>query len=257
MLCYAAKEVVPPGLAIQIKSEISLLSLSHMCRRIQYGHRMHTHTEVGERALTGTWVMDEVRLAVQKGYKVTEVYEVYEYETTQCVPQSRDGGLFVDYINTFLKLKAEASGFPTWVRTREDEESYIKAFYESEGVQLDRDTIRPNAAKRGIAKLCLNSMWGKLTERNNRPKTKMISEPQELYRLLATPGIEVVTLLFCSDDVWVSWTFTEEQAPSLRHNNDVLGSYVTAGARLRLQLSRQAARGRCTVIRQRSVCTEN
>jgi hypothetical protein len=53
----------------------------------------------------------------------------------------------VDYINTFLKLKAEASGFPTWVRTREDEESYIKAFYESEGVQLDRDAIRPNAAK--------------------------------------------------------------------------------------------------------------
>jgi hypothetical protein len=67
-------------------------------------------------------------------------------------PQSRDGGLFVDYINTFLKLKAEASGFPTWVRTHDDEESYIKAFYEIEGVQLDRDAIRPNAAKRGIAK---------------------------------------------------------------------------------------------------------
>jgi hypothetical protein len=64
----------------------------------------------------------------------------------------------------------------------------------------------------------------------------MISEPQELYRLLATPGIEVDTLLFCSDDVvWASWTFTEEeQAPSLRQTNDVLGSYVTAGARLRL-----------------------
>jgi hypothetical protein len=68
-------------------------------------------------------------LAVQKGYKVTEVYEVYEYETTQYDPQSRDGGLFVDYINTFLKLKAEASDFPTWVRTPEDEESCIKAFY--------------------------------------------------------------------------------------------------------------------------------
>jgi hypothetical protein len=78
-------------------------------------------------------------------------------------------------------------------------------------------------------------MWGKLTERNNRPKTTKISEPQELYRLLATPGIKVGTLLFCSDDVWVSWTFTEEErAPNLRHTNDVLGSYVTAGARLRL-----------------------
>jgi hypothetical protein len=79
-------------------------------------------------------------------------------------------------------------------------------------------------------------MWGKLPERNNRPNTRMISEPQEPYRLLATPGIEVGTLLFCSDYVvWASWTFTEEeQAPILRHTNDVLGSYVTAGARLRL-----------------------
>jgi hypothetical protein len=45
-----------------------------------------THTEVRETALTGTWVVDEVRLAVQKDYKVLEVYEVYEYQTTQYDP---------------------------------------------------------------------------------------------------------------------------------------------------------------------------
>jgi hypothetical protein len=58
--------------------------------------------------------------------------------------------------------------------------------------------------------------------------------------------------------VWVSWTFTEEQAPSLRHINDILGSYMTAGACLRLWLPRQAAReGVVLWYRQRSVCTEN
>jgi hypothetical protein len=60
----------------------------------------------------GTWVLDEVRLAVQKGYQVTVIYEVYEYEVTQYDPQIREGGLFVDYINTFFKLKAEASWYP-------------------------------------------------------------------------------------------------------------------------------------------------
>jgi hypothetical protein len=34
-------------------------------------------------------------------------------------------------------------------------------------------------------------MWGKLTERSNRSQTKLISEPQELYKFLAMPGIEV------------------------------------------------------------------
>jgi hypothetical protein len=43
---------------------------------------------VAERALTGTWVIDEVHLAVQNGYKVIEVYEVYENQTTQYDPQN-------------------------------------------------------------------------------------------------------------------------------------------------------------------------
>ena len=90
------------------------------------------------------------------------------------------GGLFVQYVDTFLKLKTEASGYPSWVRTPEVEDRYIANFRASEGVLLDKDAIRPNAAKRGLSKLCLNSMWEKLTERNDRTKTKMISDPREL-----------------------------------------------------------------------------
>ena len=59
----------------------------------------------------------------------------------------------------------------------EDEDRYIANFYASEGIRLDKDAIRSNAAKRGLAKLYLNSMWGKLTERNKRTKSKMISDP--------------------------------------------------------------------------------
>jgi len=46
---------------------------------------------------------------------------------------------FVEYINTFLKLKAEASLYPSWVRTPDDEDLYIREFYHSEGIQLDKD----------------------------------------------------------------------------------------------------------------------
>jgi len=111
---------------------------------------------------------------VEKGYNILEIYEVYEYQVTQYNPETGEGGLFVDYINTFLKLKAEASGYPDWVKNPEDEERYIKSFWESEGIRLDKEAIKYNTAKRGLAKLCLNSMWGKLTERNNRTQTKFI-----------------------------------------------------------------------------------
>jgi len=62
-------------------------------------------------------------------------------------------GLFAEYINTFLKLKTEASEYPDWVRTPEDEDRNVANFFASEGIRLDKETIRPNIAKRGLAKL--------------------------------------------------------------------------------------------------------
>jgi len=177
--------------------------------------------------------MDEVRLAVQKGYRILQIHEVYEYQVTQYNPETGEGGLFVNYINMFLKLKAESSGY-----------RYVESFWQSEGIRLDRDCIRFNAAKRGLAKLCLNLMWGKLTERNDRNMTKIITEPKELYGFLPTPGIEVVNLVLASDDVvWLSWKRgTEEDVPNLRHTNEVIRTYVTAGTRIHLYRYRDRLR---------------
>ena len=55
-------------------------------------------------------------------------------------------------------------------------------------------------------------MWGKMTDRNERTETKVISEPQELYTFLATPNIEVTKLASASDDVvWISWKNAAEE----------------------------------------------
>jgi len=90
---------------------------------------------------------------------------VYEFQVTQYNPETGEGGLSVDYINTFLKLKVEASGYPGWVQSPEDEDRYVESFSESEGIRLEKEAIKYNAAKRGLAKYCLNSIWGILTER--------------------------------------------------------------------------------------------
>jgi hypothetical protein len=108
--------------------------------------------------------MDKIRLAVQNGYRLLNVYEVYEYQVTRYDKQTGDRGLFALYIDTFLKLKAEASGYPDFVHTAEGEDSYVRDLNTSEGIALDKEVIRPNPAKPGLTKLCLNSMWGKVTE---------------------------------------------------------------------------------------------
>ena len=65
------------------------------------------HTDE-QRVLTGTWCTPELHKAVELGYEVQYVYEVWHFDET-CE------GLFRDYVNTWLKIKQEASGWPSWV----------------------------------------------------------------------------------------------------------------------------------------------
>jgi hypothetical protein len=134
-----------------------LFCLCSSCVHNQNTSEECRHFRDAERALECTWVIDEGRLAVEKFYKILEIHEIYEYRVTQYDPKTGQGGLFVEYINTFLKLKAEASGYPSWVRTPDEEDRYIESFWQSEGVRLNKDAIEYNAVKRGLEKLYLNS----------------------------------------------------------------------------------------------------
>ena len=185
MYYRSTREIYHPVLPFRTNKKL-MFSLCRTCVPTSNTEQC-CHKTDKELALTGTWVIDEVRLAMQKGCRILEIHEVYEYIVTSYDPETRDGGLFASYIDTFLKFKAEASGYPARVRTPADEELYIESFCKIEGIPLDREAIKPNAAKRGLAKLCLNSMWGIFTERKDRTRTKIITDPHELYRFLATP----------------------------------------------------------------------
>ena len=64
-----------------------------------------------ERELTGTWCTPEIQTALRQGYTLKKIYEVYHWEEmAQYDSNTRQGGLFAQYINTFLKFKQEASG---------------------------------------------------------------------------------------------------------------------------------------------------
>ena len=84
---------------------------------------------------------------------------MYEY-VTRFDTETQEGGLFEGYIDTFLKLKSQASGYPISVRSPAEEERYIESFWKSEVFRLDREEIKPKGAKRVLAKLCLNFMCG-------------------------------------------------------------------------------------------------
>ncbi|XP_071138386.1 uncharacterized protein [Mytilus edulis] len=79
-----------------------------------------------ERAIVGTWCTPELNLARSKGYAIQKIYEVYHFpEHRTYNPRTGKGGLFDAYVNLFLKLKQEASGFPEECRTEQQKRDYI------------------------------------------------------------------------------------------------------------------------------------
>jgi hypothetical protein len=92
------------------------------------------HHSRDERALVGTWCTVEVQEAVNRGYELLEIHEVWHFKNRiKYDPISKTGGLFTEYINAMLKIKQEASGFPSTVQTDEQKQAYIDEYYEKEG----------------------------------------------------------------------------------------------------------------------------
>ena len=106
------------------------------------------HTDY-ERALEGTWTTPEMDLALSKGYKIIEIYEVWNYEQSEMYDkETKSGGIFTSYINAQLKDKQEASGWPENIDTEEDKQRYIKDYEEHEGIKLDFAKIEKNPGRR-------------------------------------------------------------------------------------------------------------
>ena len=115
-----------------------------------------------QRALEGTWCTPEILKAVEKGNRILKIHEVYHWETTsQYNKATGTGGLFTEYINAFLKLKQQASGWPTWCESEEDKQRYICDYFQHEGITLEYNKIEKKTGLRSLSKLALNSFWGK------------------------------------------------------------------------------------------------
>ena len=90
-------------------------------------------------------------------------------------------------------------------------------------------------ALRGVAKLCLNSLWGFFGQQENKLRTKIIRNAAELQALLVCPMTEVAGLLPVNDNVlYMSMRTKEGCYEPLNTANVVLAAYVTAQARLKL-----------------------
>ena len=117
-----------------------------------------THSEQ-ERSILNTWCQPELMKAIEKGYQILKIHEVWHFPV-------HTAELFKEYVNTFLKIKQESSGYPKDCVTEEQKQTYIGEYYEHEGIRLDSEKIDYNPGLRSLSKLMLNSLWGMLYKKH-------------------------------------------------------------------------------------------
>lgn len=164
------------------------------------------------------------------GYVIKRVYEVWHFEKTKC-------GLFSDYVNTWLKLKEEASGWPSHVNNDETlKMQHINDYEVHEGIRLDYENVEKNPGLRTLAKLMLNSMWGKFGQRTDKTQVKEFDDVQELHDFLDSEKNEVthVGVGDSNDIAEVRFKVNKEDEIGSPNLNIFIACFTTCWARLKL-----------------------
>lgn len=187
------------------------------------------HTDK-QRCLTGVWTTPELTEAVKQGYIVTKVHEVWHYE-------NHNRNLFRDYIKENLRLKIQASGWPSDSMTEDEKDEMIASVFRDYGIQITKEDVKANPGLRAIAKLDLNCLWGKLGQNPFKSVTEYVTDPARYFALLNDSTAETINVLLFEnneDIVQVRYKLMNDAIEDNPNGNVVIAAFVTSWARLRL-----------------------
>ena len=196
-----------------------MLEKSRLCR--------HTPEQ---RMLRGEWCTPEIQKAVELGYTLIKIHEVYHFP-----PERRQVGLFAEYVNTWLKIKQESAGYPAWATTPTDKAHYVYQYKQREDIHLDPDLIVKNPGRKATAKLMLNSFWGKFGENLHKPTTEAVYTAHHLFALVSNPLYNIHQVrLSNGNTLEVVYANLKENQPDNGRVNIFVAAFTTCHARLKL-----------------------
>ena len=222
------KNLFFPVIPVRINNKL-VFTLCYQCAYECNNNKCEHQTN--ERAIVGTYTTMEIKKSIEKNYVILEIYEIWNFPII--FPSKDNPGIFTDFINDFIKIKVEASGWPKSNMTNDEKDEYIRLYKEKEGIQLDYNNICNNPGMKAIGKLVVNSFWGKMGQRPCLSKTEYITEPQAFFKLLKDQTVKVNDALIISDetlqvDYEKETLFIEPTA----HSSIFTASYTTSHARL-------------------------
>lgn len=219
------KGLYHPVLPVKTICGDSVKLLFPLCRTCSENQQQETceHSPT-QRSFIGTWCTNELFKAVEKGYKVSKIYEVLHFEETT-------NDLFKGYVNKFLRIKLESSKMVFGPDCKyKSEEEFQKLTKERHGFTLGK--IEYNPGMRAIAKLCLNSLWGKFGQRTNLAQTEYVNTTKRYFELYRDNTIDNFTVLPINEEiVKVTYTLKDQFVDNYNNTNIYIAAFTTSHAR--------------------------
>lgn len=162
----------------------------------------------------------EIKEAVKRGWIVSKVYEAHIYKKTSTE-------LFKSYVRRFFKIKEENGGIPG------NPEEYRQEVRDHLGIELGE--FQKNPGMKFIAKLFLNSLWGKLGERDKPMQYDVVYNDEDFVKLLVDDDFDFVDVdLHHGGAITVHRRKRVHVQQVKRTRNMLVAAHVTTYGRLRL-----------------------
>jgi len=129
-------------------------------------------------------------------------------------------------VRKFLKIKLETSEY-----TCSEEEYREKA--RKFGIELGE--LKKNPGLRFIAKICLNSLWGKFGQNPKVRHSEYIDNLRDFYRVVVNDKIEQISFSFLNDDMVYASYETKDEFLKIDYKTNIhIACFTSSWARLRL-----------------------
>ena len=130
-----------------------------------------------------------------------------------------------------MKIKLESSSYD--FKTKEEEVNFKARIKDSLDIGIKKSEF--NAGLRSLSKICLNSLWGKFSQRSNMSQTKYVTEVSEFYEILLDDKSANINFQFINDDmVQMTYNFKDQFVNNSKNTNVYIACFTTSHARLML-----------------------
>ena len=166
----------------------------------------------------------ELKYALENGYKITHLYNCYCYK--------KHKGLFKQYVECFYKMKIENTEHYT-----EEQCININKSFSEKGLDIEiksEDTCS-NPGMRGMAKLFLNSLWGKFGTRELMSEYTYVRSVKELWEITSDTKKKLTNFHIIHDNlVEVSYERNCDITDCADYVSPITAVFTTSNARVRL-----------------------